>query len=124
MSARPVALFVNAFDPSDTGWVWHTDGPGTIDVVTAVLTVRSQDCTGGQVKFSDNDDGSYDDTEDTPSISFMPEHGSVYIFPGSLVRHCPTPIVNGKRHVVVAFYEVSSDQHGKLLGTWAATHRA
>ena len=58
---EPDALFANKQVPSDRGWRFHADGEAHSDeIVTAVLTLRSSDCRGGAIQFSNLADGSVD----------------------------------------------------------------
>ena len=125
LDGSPDALFANKQVPSDRGWRFHADGEAHgYEVVTAVLTLRSSDCRGGAIQFSNLADGSVDQKEYGERvwldhvISFSPKHASVYVFPGSLVQHRPTNIEQGTRFSLVAFYRVRSD-YIKFLSVWA-----
>ena len=125
IDAEPDVMFANRQLPSDSGWTFHADGKSRgYEVVTAVLTMRSSDCRGGAIQFSDLADGSVDEKQYGGRawmdhvISFHPRHASVYVFPGSLVQHRPTNIAQGTRYSVVAFYRVRSD-YIKFLSVWA-----
>ena len=81
LDGSPDALFANKQVPSDRGWRFHADGEAHgYEVVTAVLTLRSSDCRGGAIQFSNLADGSVDQKEYGERvwldhvISFSPKH--------------------------------------------------
>ena len=86
--------------------------------------MRTADCLGGAIQFSDLDDGSVDVKEHGGRkwmdhvMSFQPLHSSIYVFPGSLVQHRPMNVTQGTRYSVVAFYRVTSS-YIQFLSVWA-----
>ena len=127
IEASPVSIFANRQEPSDRhAWAFHADHKAQDhEVVTAVLTMRSTDCLGGDIQFSTLDDGSVDmierdGRERIPGhvVSFTPTHSSIYVFPGSLVQHRPANVRHGMRYSVVAFYRVHSE-YTQFLSVWA-----
>ena len=70
LDESPDALFANKQVPSDRGWRFHADGEARgYEIVTVVLTLRSSDCRGGAIQFSNLADGSVDGSK-TASLSY------------------------------------------------------
>jgi hypothetical protein len=95
----------------------HVDGSRNHHVFTIVYTLRSHDCRGGSVTFSDNAEG-YMDAHHRCARTFTPPDNSVYFFPGGHVEHMVTHVTQGTRFAIILLAEWSDILPIQIIRYW------
>jgi hypothetical protein len=74
-----------------------------VHTLSVVFTVKSSDCMGGTVQYSNRNDGKQ--RESKHLNNFNPKENSMYFMNGSYVAHCAYGVGSGVRYSVVLFYD-------------------
>lgn len=72
-------------------------------IMSVVYTIKSDDCVGGAIKYSNRFDGAQFHSRDV--CDFVPKDNSIYVMNGDFAAHCAMGISRGYRYSVVLFYD-------------------
>ncbi len=97
-------MFYNQSNSNKMALSFHQDVSLLPDkhILSVVYTMKSRDCIGGTLEFSNRNDGKVTNTRD--SSKYEPADNSIYCFNGDFVTHCAFGVKRGRRFAVVMFF--------------------